>query len=212
MQAFILKSKGPPLIMDFPFLEDNELVVNCMARKLTRKDGQGHVKYLPVQTSGAAPSLHWPLLSHVATLTVQRFLVEGHFPPCPAKRFSGDAAHDFFAPTEIRRPPGEHHTVDTGVVCKFPPGTWLLPEEKSGLAHRYELQLLRGVVDGNYRGRIKTILLNTGSTMVTIPRYAAFCHGILLPCSSTCVVSDTVRVEGEWGATGGVNRVLLGNG
>ena len=212
MQAFVLKSKGPPLIMGFPFLEDNKLVVDCTARKLTKKDGQGHVKCLPVQTSGATPPLHRPPPSHLDALVVQRFPVEGHFPPCPTKKFSGDAAYDFFAPTEICLRPGERRTVDTGVACQFPPSTWFLLKEKSGLAHRYGLQLLGGVIDGNYRGRLKAILLNTGPTAVTIPRHAAFCQGILLPCSSTRVVSGTVRVEGERGATGGVNRVLSGNG
>ena len=89
---------------------------------------------------------------------------------------------------------------------------WLLLKEKSGLAHRYGLQLLGGVVDGNYRGRLKAILLNTGSEPVTVPRHAAFCQGVLLPCSTARVVPGTVRVEGERGDTGGVNRVLSGNG
>ena len=89
---------------------------------------------------------------------------------------------------------------------------WLLLKEKSGLAHLYGLQLLGRVVDGNYRGRLKAILLNTGSESVTVPRHAAFCQGVLLPCSTTRVIPGTVRVEGERGDTGGVNRVLSGNG
>ena len=89
---------------------------------------------------------------------------------------------------------------------------WCLLKEKSGLAHRYGIQLLGGVVDGNYRGHLKAILLNTGSEVVSIPRHAAFCQGVLLPCSSTRVVPRNVVVEGERGDTGGVNRVLSGNG
>ena len=67
-------------------------------------------------------------------------------------------------------------------------------------------------MDGNYRGRIKAILLNTSPTVVTIPGGAAFCQGILMPGSSACVVHGTVQVEGERGDTGGVNRVLSENG
>ena len=102
--------------------------------------------------------------------------------------------------------------MDTGIACRFPRGTWCLLREKSGLAHRYGIQLLGGVVDGNYRGRIKAIVVNTGSQVVTIPYHAAFCQGILLPCSSPRVVPGMVRVEGECGDSGGVNRVISGNG
>ena len=153
-----------------------------------------------------------PTQPHHDALVTQRFSIQGCLPPFPAKKFSGDAAYDFFAPTDIHLRPGARCTVDTGIACQFPRGTWLLLKEKSGLAHRYGLQLLGGVVDGNYRGRLKAILLNTGSEPVTVPRHAAFCQGILLPCSSSRVVPGIVRVEGERGDTGGVNRELLGNG
>ena len=125
---------------------------------------------------------------------VQRFPVDGCLPPCPAKKFSGDAAYNFFALITIRLNPRECRTVDTGIACNFPRGMWCLLKEKSGLAYRYGIQLLGGVVDGNYRGHLKAILLNTGSETVSIPRHAAFCQGVLLPCSSTRVVHGTVVV------------------
>lgn len=143
MQAFVPKSKRPPFIMGFRFLEDNKLAVDSMVRKLTNKDGKGHVKCLLVQTSIDAPPLHRPLQPHPNALVVQRFPVEGHFPPYMVKKFSGDILYDFFAPTEICLRPGECYTVDTRVSCQFSPGTWFLLEEKSGLAHRYGLPFLR---------------------------------------------------------------------
>ena len=212
MRAFVHKSKGPPLIMGFPFLEDNQLIVDCIARRLTRKDGTGHVRCLPVQTTEDTCPLNRPAPTHPDAFVVQRFPVQGCLPPCPAKKFSGDAAYDFFAPTAIHLRPGARCTVDSSIACQFPRGMWLLLKEKSRLAHRYGLQLLGGVVDGNYRGRLKVIVLNTGSELVTVPRHAAFCQGILLPCSPARVIPGTVRVEGERGDTGGVNRELSGNG
>ena len=82
----------------------------------------------------------------------QRFSIQGCLPPLPfAKKFSGDAAYDFFArPRTSTFAPGARCTVETGIACQFPRGMWLLFKEKSGLAHRYGLQLLGGVVDGNY--------------------------------------------------------------
>ena len=60
MRAFVLKSKGPPIIMGFPFLEDNQLVVDCTVLWLTRKDGAGYVKCLPMQAAEAAHPLIRP--------------------------------------------------------------------------------------------------------------------------------------------------------
>ena len=100
--------------------------------------------------------------------------------------------------------------MNMGMACHFAHGTWLLLKEKSGLARRYGIQLLRGVVHENYWGPIKVILLNTGLKVVSIPHHVAFCQGILLPCSSACVVPRTIVVEGEWGATRGVNKVVSG--
>jgi len=221
MPAYVLKSKGPSLIMGFTFLEANGLLVDCTSRELTTKDGGRPVKCLPVQTAsadppvpsaGVSPPACHPTQSQPEALIVQRFPVAGCLPPYPAKKFSGDAAYDFFAPADIHLQPGERLTVDTGIACHFPRDTWCLLREKSGLAHRYGVQLLGGVVDGNYRGRIKAIVVNTGSAAITIPRHTAFCQGILLPCLSHRVVRGIVRVEGERGASGGVNRVVLGNG
>ena len=37
-----------------------------------------------------------------------------------------------------------------------------------------------GVIDGNYGGRLKVILLNTSSTPITIPLYVPFSHSLLM--------------------------------
>ena len=220
MRAYVLHGKGPALIMGFTFLEANRLLVDCDSYILTKKDDGQQVKCLPIQAPtpspghsvAVVPPACLPVHSNPPALVVQRFPVEGALPQYPTKKFSGDAAYDFFAPHAFRLCPGERVTMDTGIACHFPPSTWCFLREKSGLAHKYGIQVLGGVVDGNYRGRIKAILLNTGPTAVTIPGGAAFCQGILMPGNSARVVHGTVWVEGKRGDTGGVNRVLSENG
>ena len=192
--------------MGFTFLEANRLVVDCTERTLTQKGSGSQVRCLPVQD---ARQLGHPQRND---FVIQRFAVEGCLPPFPKKHFSGDAAYDFFAPREIRLRPGERATIDTAVACRFPKGTWCLLKERSSLAHRYGIHLLGGVVDGNYRGRLKAILHNAGQAEVIIPRHAAFCQGVLLPSTSHSVTPGEVVVEGDRGDTGGVNRILSGNG
>ena len=94
----------------------------------------------------------------------------------------------------------------------FPRGLGVSLRNAPAFAHRYGIHLLGGVVDGNYRGRLKAILHNAGQAEVIIPRHAAFCQGVLLPSTSHSVTPGEVVVEGDRGDTGGVNRVLSGNG
>ena len=139
---------------------------------------------------------------------VQHFRVQGVYPPFPKRKYSGDAALDVFAPTEIRIRPGERVTVDTSLACAFPKGTWCLLKEKSGLAHCYRVMLLGGVIDGNYRGWIRAILANIGHETVVIPHHAAFCQRVLLPTDATSLTPRPVDLHGERGTDGGVNREL----
>ena len=191
--------------MGFTFLEANRLVVDCTERTLTQKDSGSQVKCFPVED--ACRLVH----QQQKDLVIQRFAVERCLPPFPKKHFVGDAAYDFFAPKEIRLRPGERATIDTAIACHFPTGTWCLLKERSGFAHRYSIHLLGVVVDGNYRGRLKAILHNAGQEEVTIPRHTAFCQGVLLPSTLHHAVPGEVVIEGDRGATGGVNRVLSGN-
>ena len=216
MEVYILNSKVPSLIMGFTFLKANRLLVGCTSRELTTKHSGKQVNCLPLQTDSATstiipPSCH-PIQSPPDALVVQHFPIVGCLPPYPMKKFSGDATYDFFAPITIHLQPGEHLIVDTSIACHFPLNTWCLLCEKSSLAHRYGIQLLGGVVDGKYRGCTKAIVVNIGSEVVTIPCYVVFCQGILMPSSSHCVVLVMVRMEGERGDSGGVNRVVSGNG
>ena len=129
--------------MGFTFLEANQLVVDCTDRTLTKKDNGNLVRCLPVQDAGR------PTHMQGDDFMIQRFAVEGCPPPFPKKHFSGDAAYDFFAPKDIHLRPGERTTIDTAIACHFPKGTWCLLKERSGLAHRYGIHLLGGVIDGN---------------------------------------------------------------
>ena len=164
---------------------------------------------IPAQKGGVS---YQPVHAQLDSVVVQQFPVEGHLPPLPKKHFSTDAAYDFFAPREIHLRPGARATINTAVACHFPRGTWCLLKEHSRLAHQYGIQLLGGVIDGGYCGRIKAIMVNIGHDPVTIPRDAAFCQGILLPSSSHSIVLGRVDVVGDRGATGGVNRIMSENG
>ena len=55
----------------------------------------------------------------------------------------------------------QHKPDNTRIRCHFPEGVWGQLREKSGLAYKYGLTILVGVIDEGYKGRIKVILNNT---------------------------------------------------
>ena len=57
--------------------------------------------------------------------------------------------------------PGHRVVVSTGVSVELPPGTYGRIESRAGLAVKHGLDVLAGVVDPDYRGEIKVVLLNT---------------------------------------------------
>lgn len=51
MHAYVLQGKGPGLTMGFTFLEDNELLVDCVGRVLTTTGKNGTVSYCKCQVA-----------------------------------------------------------------------------------------------------------------------------------------------------------------
>src|SRR5437588_3761461 len=57
-------------------------------------------------------------------------------------------------------PPNERMAVSTGIAIATPPGTYARIAPRSGLAAKYSIDIGAGVIDQDYRGEIKVILIN----------------------------------------------------
>jgi dUTP pyrophosphatase len=79
----------------------------------------------------------------------------------------GDLAADLYALDEVTLAPGETRPVATGIAMEFPSTHGALVEDRSGLAVR-GVTTLAGVIDPGYRGEIKVVMTNLGSTAVEI--------------------------------------------
>jgi dUTP pyrophosphatase len=82
----------------------------------------------------------------------------------PARTRPGDAAYDLRCLQGFSLWPGERATVPTGVAIALPPGVAGLVTPRSGLAARHGIALVNspGLVDPNYRGEIRIVLVNLG--------------------------------------------------
>ena len=82
----------------------------------------------------------------------------------PARTRPGDAAYDLHCLKGFSLWPRERATVPTGVAIALPPGVAGLVTPRSGLASRHGISLVNapGLIDPNYRGELRIILVNLG--------------------------------------------------
>jgi dUTP pyrophosphatase len=95
----------------------------------------------------------------------------------------------------------------TGIAVAIPPGFYGRVAPRSGLAYNFGIDVLAGVIDPDYRGEIKVILLNTGNEPFVVAHGDRIAQLIIERCvtpSITVVESldDTVRGIGGFGSTG----------
>jgi dUTP pyrophosphatase len=75
----------------------------------------------------------------------------------------GAAGADLRASEALEIPPGGRAAVPTALRLQIPPGHVGLVWPRSGLAVRHGIDTLAGVIDSDYRGEVKVVLVNHGS-------------------------------------------------
>lgn len=129
--------------------------------------------------------------------------------PVPRHAHPGDGAVDLYAREGIALDPGERAIVPTGIAIAIPDGHAGLVVPRSGLAARQGISVVNapGLVDSGYRGEIKVILVNLGSSPVAISRGDRIAQLMVVAVAhQELVVVDelpaTERGEGGFGSTG----------
>ena len=80
----------------------------------------------------------------------------------------GAAGADLRAAESITLPAGGRAAVATGLFVEIPAGYVGLVWPRSGLAVRHGIDTLAGVIDSDYRGEVKVVLVNHGPEPVAI--------------------------------------------
>jgi dUTP pyrophosphatase len=112
----------------------------------------------------------------------------------PEKAHPSDAGWDLFSDEpDFTLKPGERKIVSTGIAIQImPPRAYFaLIKDRSGWAANQGLHVLAGVIDPDYTGEIKVVLVNLGKNEVTIPRGAKIAQMVLIPL----VLSSVRQVE-----------------
>jgi dUTP pyrophosphatase len=106
--------------------------------------------------------------------------------------------------------PGKSCMVPTGLSFEIPPGFEIQVRPRSGLAAKKGVTVLNtpGTVDADYRGEVKSIMINLGSEPFVIQDQERIAQAVLCPVFQADLqlvesLSDTARGAGGFGSTGG---------
>ena len=127
----------------------------------------------------------------------------------PEYAYEGDAGLDLRAAEDTVLNPFGRQVVSCGIAIAIPHGYagFVLP--RSGLAAKHGISIVNapGLIDSNYRGEIKVILINLGTADFTINSGDRIAQMIVAPVTQasftiTDSLSETERGSGGFGSTG----------
>lgn len=78
----------------------------------------------------------------------------------PKRALPGSAGLDLSASEDVTIPPRKWKLVSTGLAMQIPGGYYGRIAPRSGLAAKNGIDVLAGVIDENYTGEVKVILMN----------------------------------------------------
>ena len=125
----------------------------------------------------------------------------------PAYASAGAAGADLRASEAVVIAPGGRAAVATAVRLQIPPGHVGLVWPRSGLAVRHGIDTLAGVIDSDYRGEVRVVLVNHGDAPFRIGRGDRIAQLLLQRVERAAFVAvpsidDTDRGRGGFGSTG----------
>ncbi|AHF09634.1 MULTISPECIES: dUTP diphosphatase [Dehalobacter] len=133
-------------------------------------------------------------------------------PEIPLYATAGAAGADLYACLDQKMVvrPGERVRVPTGIAIELPgPQIAAFVFARSGLADKKGLTLSNGVgvIDSDFRGEIKVLMINLGQEDVTISNGDRIAQIAFIPVCRTAFyevedLGDTARGEGGFGSTG----------
>lgn len=125
----------------------------------------------------------------------------------PTQGSPGAAGWDLYADETIKIRPGERAMVATGIAVRLPFDMAGLIWPRSGMAVKYGIDVLAGVVDSDYRGPVGVVLQHHGADDVYIAPGDRIAQLLVQPVVYAHMVAverlgDTHRGERGFGSTG----------
>lgn len=138
-------------------------------------------------------------------MNVQR--IGMHELPLPRQQSMEAAGYDLCASEPATIHPGARSAIPTGFAFQIPAGMCGLVWPRSGLAVNKGIDTLAGLIDSDYRGEVKAVLINHGEDPVQIFSGDRIAQLVVVPCLQGMVrevedLGSTERGAGGFGSTG----------
>ncbi len=117
------------------------------------------------------------------------------------------AGADLYSAEAFTLKPGERILVSTGLAVEIPAGFYGRVAPRSGLAVKQGIDTLAGVIDADYRGELKVLLVNLGQETVSFDAGERIAQ-LIIEQAAACdyewaeELNDSARGEGGFGSTG----------
>lgn len=124
----------------------------------------------------------------------------------PTRATPGSAGMDLYAIDDVVIQPGDIKLLKLGIKVAIPEGYYGRIAPRSGLAVKYGIDVLAGVVDADYRHEVGVVLINHGKEAYTVKKHDRIAQLII----ERIAVVNTEEVEslddtqrsGGFGSTG----------
>lgn len=125
----------------------------------------------------------------------------------PTRGSEGAAGWDLYAIEDAYIGPGERQLIDTGIASEFSDSIVGKIKPRSGLAYKYGIDVMAGVIDSDFRDSIKVLLINHGNEPFVVSPGDRIAQILFTPVIHDVVehdgrVSETARGLGGFGSTG----------
>tara|TARA_R100000541_G_scaffold18894_2_gene28784 strand:- start:2250 stop:2675 length:426 start_codon:yes stop_codon:yes gene_type:complete len=125
----------------------------------------------------------------------------------PERSSSGAAGYDIYADQSGFIVGGGRLAVSTGWAMEMPTGYYAEIRPRSGLAVKHGIDTLAGVIDSDYRGEVKVVLINHGDSTFIIKAGDRVAQLVFRRHETPNIMlvdelRDSVRGSGGFGSTG----------
>lgn len=125
----------------------------------------------------------------------------------PSRGSEGAAGWDLYAIEDAYIGPGERQLIDTGIASEFSDSIVGIIKPRSGLAYKYGIDVMAGVIDSDFRDSIKVLLINHGDQPFVVSPGDRIAQIVFTMVFHNVVehdgqVSETERGTGGFGSTG----------
>lgn len=124
----------------------------------------------------------------------------------PQKGTKGSAGYDLYADEDAEITPWSRQLVSTGISSAIPEGHYGRILSRSSLALKHSIDIGAGVIDSDYRGEIKVLLINSSNEPYRVSQGDRIAQMVIQKVESPHIITvdvlDETERKGGFGSTG----------